>query len=165
MPKEKMKKLLYELMKNSRRSDRELAKVVDVSQPTITRARKDFEEQGFIREYTIIPEFTKIGFEILAFTGINLSTQASGGRTIQEYVDNAPEIIFGAAGAGMGDKNYFIVSLHQNFTEFHKFISKFKERWTSNILSMETFFVSMSISQMKHLSFKQVEDIIKQGQS
>ncbi len=64
MPKQKMMDLLYELMKNSKRSDRELAKVVKVSQPTITRMRKNLEKKGYIREYTIVPAVEKLGFEL-----------------------------------------------------------------------------------------------------
>jgi len=64
MPKQKMMDLLYELMKNSKRSDRELAKVVKVSQPTITRMRKNLEKKEYIREYTIVPAVEKLGFEL-----------------------------------------------------------------------------------------------------
>ena len=48
MPKQKMIDLLYGLIKNSKRSDRELAKVVGISQPTITRMRKNFEKSEYI---------------------------------------------------------------------------------------------------------------------
>jgi DNA-binding Lrp family transcriptional regulator len=61
-------KLLSELMKNSRRSDRELAKAIGSSQPTVSRIRKKLEEQGYIREYTMIPDFNKLGFGIMALT-------------------------------------------------------------------------------------------------
>ena len=37
-------KLISELMKNSRRSDRELAKILQVSQPTVTRVRTKLEK-------------------------------------------------------------------------------------------------------------------------
>ena len=67
MSKDKLFDLLYELMKNSKRSDRELAKVVDVSQPTITRLRKGLEQINLIREYTVLPALDKLGFEVLAF--------------------------------------------------------------------------------------------------
>lgn len=67
MPKQKLLDLLYEIMKYSRRSDRELAKTIKVSQPTITRIRKVLEDNGYIREYTVMPALEKLGFEILAF--------------------------------------------------------------------------------------------------
>ncbi len=59
-------------MKNSHRSDRELAKAMGISQPTITRIRRKLEKEGYIKEYTIIPDFNKLGYEILAFTFIKL---------------------------------------------------------------------------------------------
>ncbi|MBE0519957.1 winged helix-turn-helix transcriptional regulator, partial [Candidatus Bathyarchaeota archaeon] len=68
MPKQKLIDLLYELMKNSKRSDRELAKVVKVSQPTITRMRKNLEKSEYVREYTIVPAVEKLGFELTALT-------------------------------------------------------------------------------------------------
>jgi DNA-binding Lrp family transcriptional regulator len=42
-------KLLSELLKDSRRSDRELAKVVGVSQLTVTRVRSKLEKSGVIK--------------------------------------------------------------------------------------------------------------------
>ena len=60
-------KLLGELLKNSRRSDRELAKALGPSQPTVTRRRANIEK-NFIDGYTVIPKWEKIGFEIVAFT-------------------------------------------------------------------------------------------------
>jgi len=62
------RRILSELMKNSRRSDRELAKVIGSSQPTVTRARNRLEKEGYIQEYTIMPDFLKLGYEILAVT-------------------------------------------------------------------------------------------------
>jgi len=156
MPKEKMKRLLYELMKDARRSDRELAKIVEVSQPTITRARKEFEKLGFIREYTIIPEFSMLGFEIMAFTSFNTTSN------ISSYIESESRIIFGAPGSGMGDKNYVIISLHKDFTDFNEFILKLRGQFGQHIASMETFLVSLKTKQMKHLSFKQLEEIFKE---
>jgi DNA-binding Lrp family transcriptional regulator len=57
-------KLLSELIKNSRRSDRELAKAIGVSQPTITRRRALIEKE-LIDGYTAIPKWEKLGYELL----------------------------------------------------------------------------------------------------
>jgi len=53
-------KLISELMKDSRRSDRELAQAIGVSQPTVSRTIKKLEKEGYIKEYTIIPDFHKL---------------------------------------------------------------------------------------------------------
>jgi len=61
-------RLIAELMKNSRRSDRELAKVLGISQPTVSRTIAKLEKQGIIKEYTMIPDFTQLGYNIMAVT-------------------------------------------------------------------------------------------------
>jgi DNA-binding Lrp family transcriptional regulator len=70
-------KLLCELMKNSRRSDRQLAKTTGLSQPTVSRAIKKLEEKGFIKEYAMIPDFSKLGFRVMAIIFTKLNKQIS----------------------------------------------------------------------------------------
>jgi DNA-binding Lrp family transcriptional regulator len=65
-------KLICELLKDSRRSDRELAKTIGVSQTTVSRLIKKLEKQKNFQEYTVIPDFNKLGYEILALTFIKL---------------------------------------------------------------------------------------------
>ena len=56
-------KLISELMKNSRRSDREVAKAIGISQPTVSRTISRLEKEGVIKEYTIIPDFDEKNVE------------------------------------------------------------------------------------------------------
>ncbi len=52
-------RILVELMRNSRRSDREIAKSVGVSQPTVSRIIGKLERIGAIREFTVDGAKTK----------------------------------------------------------------------------------------------------------
>jgi Lrp/AsnC family transcriptional regulator for asnA, asnC and gidA len=61
-------RLISELMKNSRRSDRELAKAVGVSQPTVSRMIGKLQKEGKIKEYTMIPDLRRLGYKIMAVT-------------------------------------------------------------------------------------------------
>jgi len=61
-------RLISELMKNSCRSDRELAKAIGVSQPTVSRIKAKLKKEGYVSEYTIIPDFNKIGYHLFALT-------------------------------------------------------------------------------------------------
>ncbi len=65
-------RIVSELMKNSRRSDRELAKAVGVSQPTVSRTIARLEKEGVLREYTVIPDFHKLGYNLMAITLVNV---------------------------------------------------------------------------------------------
>jgi DNA-binding Lrp family transcriptional regulator len=78
-------KLISELMKNSRRSYRELAKAVGVSQPTVSRTLKKLEKEGYIKEYTMIPDFLKLGYQIMGVTLIKRSEPADKDKCAERY--------------------------------------------------------------------------------
>jgi DNA-binding Lrp family transcriptional regulator len=73
-------KLISELMKDSRRSDRELASVLNVSQPTVSRTRERLVNEGYVREFTAIPDFQKLGFEIASIILVSLRKSLSERR-------------------------------------------------------------------------------------
>src|SRR4030043_2348412 len=80
-------RVIAELMKNSRRSDRELAKALHMSQPTVSRTIKRLEKEGIIKEYTMIPDFAKVGEKVLALVFVKLKQPLS-----REQIDNARNI-------------------------------------------------------------------------
>jgi len=169
MAKQTLIKLLYQLMKNSKRSDRDLAKVIGVSQPTITRTRKKLEKMGYIQEYTVIPDMTKLGLEIIAFTFLNLvkyppKTEKSPSTTknyedLLKWLETNPNIIFLAVGHGLNGKNRIMVTAHKDFTEYSEFISDFRSRWATCLRDVDTFLISTKGRTLKPFSFKYVENI------
>jgi DNA-binding Lrp family transcriptional regulator len=48
--------MISELMRNCRRSNRELAKAIVTSQPTVSRIINRLEKEGIVEEYAMIPE-------------------------------------------------------------------------------------------------------------
>ena len=83
------RKLISELLKNSRRSDRELAKAIGVSQPTTTRLRTKLEKEGYIKEYSIVPNFSKIGYSIMALNFVKLDPKITN-KEIDGFRDEHP---------------------------------------------------------------------------
>jgi len=166
MAKQTLIKLLYELMKNSKRSDRDLAKVIGVSQPTITRTRKKLEKMGYIKEYTVIPDMTKLGLEIIALTFLNLvkhhpKTEKSPPTTedLEKWLETNPNIIFLAVGNGLNGKNRAMITTHKDFTEYSEFISDFRSRWSTSLMDVDTFLISTKGKMPKPFSFKYIENI------
>ena len=159
MTKQKMIDLLYELMKNSKRSDRELAKAAGVSQPTITRMRKNLEESGFIREYTVIPAFEKLEFEIMALNFLSTNIVPEHVKEVHEWILKNPKILFSSSGEGLNGKTLLLVSIHKDFTDFSTFTHELRNFFGSKISSIESFLNSIKTDVIKHFSFKNLERI------
>jgi len=159
MPKQKMTDLLYELVKNSKRSDRELAKVVKVSQPTITRIRKNLEKSGYIREYTVMPDLEKLGFEIIALNFLSAAIGQEQAKEVHEWILKNQKILFSSSGQGLNEKTLLLVSIHKNFTDFSVFTHELRSFLGSKAFSMESFLVSLRTEVIKHFSFKNLERI------
>jgi len=155
MPKEKIIDLLYELMKDSKRSDRELAKIVRVSQPTVTRMRKVLEKQGYIREYTVIPYLEKLGFEIVALTFISANLTDD----LRDWISKNSKILFSCFGEGLDGRALLLVSVHKNFTEYSKFADEIRRLFGSNIASFNVFLSSLNVDVVKHFSLKNLESV------
>lgn len=158
MQKKKMVDLLYELIKNSKRSDRELAKIINVSQPTITRMRKNLEKSKLIQEYTVIPDLGKLGFEILAFTFLSINPQQAS-KEFQKGILENQKILFASFGRGANSKTALLVSIHKDFTDFSVYISEFAQLLGADACGMESFLVSLKTDFIKNLSFKNLERI------
>ncbi len=145
--------LLSELLKNSKRSDRELAKVLGVSQPTVTRRRSKLVKDGVIREFTIIPDFVKMGYEIMAISCIKTKQPISDKLTekTKEWMMRFTNIIFVANAEGMG-KNGVMISLHKNYTEYAKFVREQLTHWEADIQDYDGMLISLKGTIAKPLS-------------
>ncbi len=161
MRKELVSQLLRELLKNSKRSDRELAKVLKVSQPTITRTRHKLEQSGLIQDYTIVPNFRKMGFEILALTFVKMRAEIlTPERTeeAREYAAKFPNAIFAATGEGLGMTGV-IISFHKNYTDYHQKINLLRTDWKDFTENIETFVISIGEEEFKRFSLTYLRDV------
>jgi DNA-binding Lrp family transcriptional regulator len=137
-------KLLFELMKDSHRSDRQLAKALGVSQPTVTR-RRSMLEKNYIEGYTIIPKFGQIGFEIAAFTFLKSKLKQKTGKEkdealkkMKDWYMNQPNVVLVQDGRGMG-WDAICISLHQSFSDFAAFIRAQDSELSEWISESQTF--------------------------
>jgi len=144
-------KLISELMKNSRRSDRELAKAIRVSQPTVSRMIRKLEKEGILKEYTAIPNFSKLGFEIMTITLVGLKKEPTEeelkemGRVGKEIGKANPiALLLGMDGMGLGFSRVF-VSFHENYSSYVKLRNLVKANARLiNADRVESFIVSLS---------------------
>jgi DNA-binding Lrp family transcriptional regulator len=142
-------KLLFELMKDSHRSDRRLAKALGVSQPTVTRRRATLEE-NFIEGYTVIPKFGKIGFEIAAFTFLKSKLKQKTGqekedglKKMKEWYMKQPNVVLVLDGRGMG-WDAVCLSFHESFSDFAEFIRAHDSELSDWIIESQTFHADLN---------------------
>ncbi|MHA1207757.1 MAG: Lrp/AsnC family transcriptional regulator [Candidatus Freyarchaeota archaeon] len=67
------RKILKELLKNSRQSHREIAKKIGVSVGTVVSRTKKMEEAGIIKGYTVVLDHEKLGYDLTVVTEIIVS--------------------------------------------------------------------------------------------
>jgi DNA-binding Lrp family transcriptional regulator len=142
-------KLLFELMRDSHRSDRQLAKALGISQPTVTRRRTMLEE-NFIEGYTVIPKFGQIGFEIAAFTFLKSKLKHKTGeeknealKKLKEWYMKQPNVVLVLDGQGMG-WDAVCVSLHANYSDFARFIRTHSSELSDLIVESQTFHADLN---------------------
>ena len=161
MRKELPQHLLRELLENSKRSDRDLAKTLKVSQPTVTRARHKLEKNGMVEDYTIIPNFRKMGFEILALTFVKMRSNVLVGETkerTKEYAAKFPNVIFASSGQGLGMTGV-IISFHKNYTEYHKQLNMLRVDLNEITEDIQSFMVAIGEGEYKRFSLKYLKGV------
>jgi DNA-binding Lrp family transcriptional regulator len=154
-------KILFELMRNSKISDRQMAKKLGVSQPTITRRRARLEKE-VIDGYTAIPHWEKLGYEILAITLVKASLKLGSENQVsdaieksQKWLKNQSNVIFGAECRGMGMTGVML-SLHENYTAFDRFMLNHRLQLGHLMEDVQTIIVNLSgktIHRPLHLKY------------
>lgn len=146
-------KLLGEMLKNSHRSDRDLAKSLKLSQPTITRKRTNLEK-NYIDGYTVIPRWEKIGYEIVAFTLVkhNIKYAKENVREesmtkVKEWMKRQPNIVMAIEGQGMGWDGMF-VSFHKNYSDYAEFMKKHNTEFAGQLIDCQSFISSVNPTAM-----------------
>ena len=148
-------KLISELMKNCRRSDRQLAKAIGVSQPTVSRTIRKLEKEGYIEEYAAIPNPSKLGFEIMALTFLKLEkaiphgeieeTRKKAAERLAEgsFTARSFEIIMLQRGAGLG-YDAVVISYHRRYSDYAEFLNRFYQYKFLDTRRLDSFLINLN---------------------
>ena len=151
-------KLIGELSRNSRRSDRELAKALKVSQLTVTRTRSKLEKEGIIREYTIVPDFIKLGYQMASITFAKMREPLSK-ETIAEIRRQARELekknpsptIVAMNGIGC-NADYVSVAFHKTYTEYTEYVKFIRQFPQLKVDEIKSFVIDLCARE-SHLRY------------
>jgi len=153
-------RVVIELMKDSRRSDRELARAVGMSQPTVSRTREKLEKQGIIKEYTIIADYSQLGFELMSMTFTKMKGPLSEEilddmkkRARNTVSEHPSALILGNTGMGC-NADYVTIAFHRDYGEYSEFMRDIREFPNVNIDETRSFIINLGEKdQMQPLSF------------
>ncbi len=142
-------RLISELLRDSNRSDRQIAKALRVSQPTVTR-RRSLLEKDCIEGYTAVPKFGKIGFELAAFTFMKCKSECKAKetkdtmlKTFREWFMKQPNAVLVQEVQGMG-WDQVCVSVHTSYHDCAKFTRTLEGDLAGLLVGSESFLMDLS---------------------
>jgi DNA-binding Lrp family transcriptional regulator len=165
--------VLFELIKDCRRSDRELAKVLGCSQPTITRSRTKIQKEGMILDYAAIPDLEKLDIEIIAFSFFSVKPESRKPKDTRsnlfeewkemsdELFKKHPNIIFASTGRGL-EKNAIWVSVHKDYSCYVDFLRDIEVQWGKYLEKTDSFTVSVKSDRIRRfLTIRYLPEYLK----
>ena len=114
-------KVLNELLRNCKRSDRDISKFAGVSQPTVTRVRQRLIKKGIIKKCLAIPDYTKLGYPFGAITMCVISRES-----LMRVVSNGDFVLISAPLISL-DNDTILITLHRSIDSYNKFLEKVKD--------------------------------------
>ena len=154
--------IFAELVKNPRLSDRQLAKILNLSQPTITRRRGELERRGLL-DYTAILDIRKLGFEILAITFGKLKSEKPDDKEVEpsgDFLSRHPEMVLVSSGRGL-NCDRVVLSVHRSYSDFSQFITELRQQWGKHLADPESFIISLQSDKiLRDFTLKQLAKAI-----
>jgi hypothetical protein len=114
-----------------------------------------------IQEYSILPDLTKLGFELMAFTTASFTVPRN-----EKFMERAvawmkkhPNVLLASRAQGMG-KDSIMITLHKDFTDYEKFMVILKSDWADSAENIESILVSIKGFNAKPFSFKYISEML-----
>lgn len=155
------RRLISELVRDSRRSDRELARIIGTSQPTVSRLIRKLEKEGIIQEYTVIPDFRKLGYELLGLTFVKLKknlgeeeTEKAREMARDGLTEDNLEIVMLERGLGLGYDGV-IIAFYEDYATYMEHKNKIRQYPFLELSEVESFLISLKDNvRYRPLTFK-----------
>jgi DNA-binding Lrp family transcriptional regulator len=159
--------IISELMKNAKISDREVAKKLGVSQPSVSRRRARLEREKLIA-YNVTPNFEEFGYDLLAFTFVHLDFNFSSGvfgdeaaELMSKAIRKHPNVIFASSGRGLGYEA-ILLSVHKHFGGYQEFKNSLRADLGKQARDIRSFAISMKgDNTFRPLSFAYLHDQLR----
>ena len=154
------RRIIFELLRNSKQSDRQLSRKLGVSQATITRKRKILERE-LIEGYTFAPNWEKLGYELFVITFVKIKPGVASKTTYQQvrerglkYLTTQPNILMTAASRGMG-MDAFNIGVFKSYADYDEWFKAFRLEMGDLVDEIQSVIVNLRGKEViKPLNFK-----------
>lgn len=124
------------------------------------------EKEGYIKEYTIIPQFEKLGFQIMSFTLAKLKKQVSEDtimETRKELRKTIPRehvsTILTMRGIDLS-ANYMISAFHESYDAYLRFLDLIRRQPILEVTETRTCIASLTENQFRPLTFSALAEYV-----
>ena len=146
------KKIVFELQKNGRLSNFEIAEKVGLSPSPCLRRIKNLEKKKVISGYTAIVDEELFGYPVTAFVSVRLENQTDGTlKKFEEGISTLVEVV--DCWLVTGNRDYLLRVVAENLKTYEKFMREDLTK-IKGIASIETNFALGSVKTQQPLPIK-----------
>ena len=146
------KKIVFELQKNGRLSNFEIAEKVGLSPSPCLRRIKNLEKKKVISGYTAIVDEELFGYPVTAFVSVRLENQTDGTlKKFEEGISTLVEVV--DCWLVTGNRDYLLRVVAENLKTYEKFMREDLTK-IKGIASIETNFALGSLKTKQPLPIK-----------
>ena len=146
------KKIVFELQKNGRLSNFEIAEKVGLSPSPCLRRIKNLEKKKIISGYTAIVDEELFGYPVTAFVSVRLENQTDGTlKKFEEGITSLVEVV--DCWLVTGNRDYLLRVVAENLKTYEKFMREDLTK-IKGIASIETNFALGSVKTKQPLPIK-----------
>lgn len=140
------RKIIDLLLKNSRMTDKKIAKDLGITSQAVGKLRRKLEKSGILKSYNISVDLERIGIEAFALIHARL-TQAGwdykGGIGVQEKIASNPNIV-GVYRVPEGQITHIILCAFRNLKELDRYIHILQSQYSDYLEIISTYVFSNS---------------------
>ncbi|MEM5829565.1 MAG: winged helix-turn-helix transcriptional regulator [Candidatus Aenigmatarchaeota archaeon] len=165
MLKKREREVFIQLLENARVPDKHIAKLLNITQPTVTRIRQRLEKMGYIKKYKPVVDFQKLGMSLVALTLFRIADFSKidvKGKMLPD-LSKMPQVFLLAQGEGMG-KTSVVGTIHKSFSDFEEWMASLRKKHGKYMEDVEHFIFSINKIQKEFSLEDAVIDILRRGQ-
>jgi DNA-binding Lrp family transcriptional regulator len=115
----------------------------------VTRLRQKLKKSGVIKEYTIIPDFTKLGYQLAVITTFKMQEMSSRDReenkkkTIQAEETYPHANLMAVNGIGFG-KDVLFITFYKDYSDYSRAMEQLKQIPHTEVYQTQSFIVDLN---------------------